>query len=31
MTWEQGAILAVLGGTLAVFVWDRWRDGAAWS
>jgi di/tricarboxylate transporter len=25
MTWEQGAILAVLGGTLAVFVWDRWR------
>jgi len=25
MTWEQGAILAVLAGTLAVFVWDRWR------
>ena len=25
MTWEQGAILVVLAGTLAVFVWDRWR------
>ena len=25
MTWQQGAILAVLAGTLAVFVWDRWR------
>jgi di/tricarboxylate transporter len=25
MTWAQGAILAVLGCTLAVFVWDRWR------
>jgi di/tricarboxylate transporter len=25
MTWEQGTILAVLGGTLAMFVWDRWR------
>jgi di/tricarboxylate transporter len=25
MTWEQGAILAVLACTLAVFVWDRWR------
>ena len=25
MTWQQGAILAVLGGTLVVFVWDRWR------
>jgi di/tricarboxylate transporter len=25
MTWEQGTILAVLGCTLAVFVWDRWR------
>ncbi len=25
MTWEQAAILAVLAGALAVFVWDRWR------
>jgi di/tricarboxylate transporter len=25
MTWEQGGILAVVGCTLAVFVWDRWR------
>ena len=25
MTWEQAAILAVLAGTMAVFVWDRWR------
>jgi di/tricarboxylate transporter len=25
MTWQQGAILAVLGCTLAAFVWDRWR------
>jgi di/tricarboxylate transporter len=25
MTWEQGTILAVLGCTLATFVWDRWR------
>ena len=25
MTWQQGAILAVLAGTLVVFVWDRWR------
>ena len=25
MTWEQGALLAVLAGTLAIFVWDRWR------
>jgi di/tricarboxylate transporter len=25
MTWQQGAILAVLACTLAVFVWDRWR------
>jgi di/tricarboxylate transporter len=25
MTWPQGAILVVLGCTLAVFVWDRWR------
>jgi di/tricarboxylate transporter len=25
MTWEQGAILAVLACTLAMFVWDRWR------
>ena len=25
MTWEQVAILVVLGCTLAVFVWDRWR------
>src|ERR687897_365029 len=25
MTWEQVAILVVLAGTLAVFVWDRWR------
>jgi di/tricarboxylate transporter len=25
MTWQQGALLAVLAGTLAVFVWDRWR------
>ena len=25
MTWEQAAILTVLAGTLAVFVWDRWR------
>src|ERR687891_1615848 len=25
MTWEQGTILVVLAGTLAVFVWDRWR------
>jgi di/tricarboxylate transporter len=25
MTWEQGTILAVLGCTLAMFVWDRWR------
>jgi di/tricarboxylate transporter len=25
MTWEQAAILVVLAGTLAVFVWDRWR------
>ena len=25
MTWEQGAILAVLACTLAAFVWDRWR------
>ena len=25
MTWEQAAILIVLAGTLAVFVWDRWR------
>jgi di/tricarboxylate transporter len=25
MSWEQGAILLVLAGTLAVFVWDRWR------
>ena len=25
MTWDQGAILAVLGCTLALFVWDRWR------
>ena len=25
MTWEQAAILAVLAGALAIFVWDRWR------
>src|SRR5918995_2802475 len=25
MTWEQAAILAVLGCTLAMFVWDGWR------
>ena len=25
MTWQQAAILAVLAGTLVVFVWDRWR------
>jgi di/tricarboxylate transporter len=25
MTWQQGALLAVLAATLAVFVWDRWR------
>lgn len=25
MTWQQGAILAVLACTLAAFVWDRWR------
>src|SRR5919106_6605075 len=25
MSWEQGTILIVLAGTLAVFVWDRWR------
>jgi hypothetical protein len=25
MTWEQAAILAVLAGALAAFVWDRWR------
>src|SRR5918995_1525071 len=25
MTWEQAAILTVLGCTLAVFIWDRWR------
>jgi di/tricarboxylate transporter len=25
MTWQQGALLAVLGCTLAVFAWDRWR------
>ena len=25
MTWEQGALLAVLAGTLAIFVWDRWH------
>jgi di/tricarboxylate transporter len=25
MTWEQGALLAVLAGTLAIFVLDRWR------
>jgi di/tricarboxylate transporter len=25
MTWEQGTILVVLAGTLAAFVWDRWR------
>jgi di/tricarboxylate transporter len=25
MTWQQGALLAVLACTLAVFVWDRWR------
>jgi di/tricarboxylate transporter len=25
MTWEQASILIVLAGTLAVFVWDRWR------
>ena len=25
MTWDQAATLAVLGCTLAVFVWDRWR------
>jgi di/tricarboxylate transporter len=25
MTWQQGAILAVLACTLAGFVWDRWR------
>ncbi len=25
MTWDQAAILTVLAGTLAVFVWDRWR------
>ena len=25
MTWEQGTILVVLAGTMAVFVWDRWR------
>ena len=25
MSWEQGAILAVLACTLAAFVWDRWR------
>ena len=25
MTWQQGAILVVLAGTLAVFIWDRWR------
>ena len=25
MTWEQAAILIVLAGTLALFVWDRWR------
>ena len=25
MTWQQGALLAVLACTMAVFVWDRWR------
>jgi di/tricarboxylate transporter len=25
MTWEQGALLAVLAATLAIFVIDRWR------
>src|SRR5688500_5630600 len=25
MTWEQGALLAVLGVTLATFIIDRWR------
>jgi di/tricarboxylate transporter len=25
MTWEQGAILTVLAGTMAAFIWDRWR------
>ncbi len=25
MSWEQGAILAVVACTLAVFIWDRWR------
>lgn len=25
MTWEQATILTVLAGTLAIFVWDRWR------
>jgi di/tricarboxylate transporter len=25
MTWQQGALLAVLACTLAVFIWDRWR------
>jgi di/tricarboxylate transporter len=25
MTWQQGALLAVLGCTLVVFIWDRWR------
>jgi di/tricarboxylate transporter len=25
MSWQQGAILAVLACTLAAFVWDRWR------
>lgn len=25
MTWDQGALLAVLGATLGVFILDRWR------
>ena len=25
MTWEQGALLAVLAGSLGLFVLDRWR------
>jgi di/tricarboxylate transporter len=25
MTWQQSALLLVLAGTMAAFVWDRWR------
>jgi di/tricarboxylate transporter len=25
MTWQQSALLVVLAGTMAAFVWDRWR------